>query len=152
MPLWLLKFLPLKKILSKYWKPILAIILFVAYSATLSSCVKTRVNSKWELAEAQRVQAETEAKNKALSVAADIKKRQDALLLQAQEELVKQQKEADTRLLKLQTDLSAERRMTDDTTYELRTIQDDDGDGPMPLDDGVRDLIQRSQDRVRSRR
>ncbi len=152
MPLWLLKFLPLKKVLMKYWKPILAFLIFVSYSATLSSFVKTRINSRWELQEAKRVQAETVAQNKALSEASKIKDRQDALLLKAQEELLELREAAEDRLLLAQQEASNQRRLNDVETKDLKVIQTTDGDEPRSLDVGVRNALHNSQNRVRSRR
>lgn len=144
--------LPLTSLL-KYWKPVLAIALFVAYSATLSSFVKTHVDNKWELKEADRIEQELNAKNKALSDAAILKAAQDSATAAREDALRLAKEEAEQRAVDARVDAAEQRRLNNETTQDLKALQAASGSGPVAIDsDGVRDIIRSGQDAVRSRR
>lgn len=160
MPLWLLKFIPFKAFLGPlvkgllpYWKPILAAIVFVIYSFTLNSCAVDRTNAAWEVKEAARIEAQTEAENKALSEATELKRQQDSATEAREAQLKLDAEEAEQRAADARADAAEQRRLNDETTKDFEALQAASGTGPVALEpDGVRDSLHSLQDKVRSRR
>lgn len=156
MPLWLLKFIPWKGFFKKllpYWKPILALIVFTAYSFMLNSCAVDRTNAKWEVKESARIEAELKAKNKALSEAAELKRKQDSAAQAREEQLKKDKAAAEQRAADARAEAAEQRRLNNETTNKFKALQAASSSGPVTLEsDGVRDSLRQSQDAVRSRR
>jgi len=151
-PLLLLKFIPVK-FLKKYWKPIIGGIALLAYTAAVNSCAVDRTNAKWEVREAERVQAESEAETKARQEAAKIKLKQDSANAAAQEKLKKEADEAKQRAADARKDAAEQRRLNNASTKELERLQAESPIAPQPIpDSGVRDTLSSLQDEVRSRR
>lgn len=143
MPIWLVK----------YWKPLAALGVFIAYSLTVNNWAVSRTNDKWEVKEASRIEAELKAEIKASGEAEKLKAAQDKANAEAMEKLREAKEAAEARAKLAQQEANNQRRLNNESTKELERIQASSNKPAQPIaDDGVRDIIRTGQDKVRSRR
>lgn len=152
MPLWLLKFTPAWDFIKKHWKIVAAIVTFVSYTLFVMDIGYDRADTKWELYEAERIAAEQQAEILAQQNAEELRQAQQEAQDAREEELRKAKEEAEERAEQARAEAQEQRRLNNETTAKLVELQAADPTGPVPLSDGVRDLITDSQNKVRSLR